>query len=134
MEQLPAYFKAMSSKYQEAARLERMAAATLQHARSVPSAKETVPVDSELGQRGDPAAEQTQSLPTPGVSHATDTAPSPTSNLGQPNISMDQSVDELPGPGPWLWGEMDMSAPWPSNLEDPFADAMFDWFAWDLQG
>ena len=70
-------------------------------------------------------AEPEQSLPTPGLSHGTASASSPTPILSQAVGSL------LPAAGLTPWAELNMSQAWPDNLEDPFADAMFDWFAWE---
>ncbi|TKA80584.1 hypothetical protein B0A55_02902 [Friedmanniomyces simplex] len=140
MEQLPAYFRDMGLRYCEANKLERMAAATVQRARSVLYPEEAPPANS---------------LPTPVLPNSeAGLVPSPTSMTIREGIPQQSASDGqqpglifrapsstlpdssgIPGAGPWLWGDMDMPPQaWPSSLEDPlFADPVFDWFAWEGQ-
>ncbi|KAK3115908.1 hypothetical protein LTR53_004296 [Teratosphaeriaceae sp. CCFEE 6253] len=119
MEKLPTYFNAMGARYHEAVRLERMASATVQRARSM-----------VFGGVDVPGTEQVPILPTPGMSTGTGSVTPPATHKGDAN--QQHVTGSLPGAGPWLWAEIDMPV-WPSELEDPFADAIFDWFAWDGQ-
>ncbi|KAK1825316.1 hypothetical protein LTR12_000116 [Friedmanniomyces endolithicus] len=136
MELLPKYFRNMSSRYVEARRLEKMATATVQRARSILHPEETLPTNSSS--KGEQVPEM-HSLPTPSLStNGAGSAPSPASTAQHGGAAQQESTTEhagMPGAGPWLWGDMDMlSQAWPSGFEDSlFADPVFDWFAWEGQ-
>ncbi|KAK5683080.1 hypothetical protein LTS10_004610 [Elasticomyces elasticus] len=155
MEELPVYLRAMSVRHRSATKLESMASGTVQRARSIlfPAGKCATAITLEdrmlTGAAESVRNQQTQGLPTPSASNnATTPGPSiaPVSprkagnqeTEGQPGHgsagpSTDPDSSNLPGVGPWLWGDMDMpQASWPENAEDSlFADPLFDWFAWE---
>ncbi|KAK0309865.1 hypothetical protein LTR01_004062 [Friedmanniomyces endolithicus] len=136
MELLPTYFRNMSLRCVEARRLEKMAAATVQRARSVLYPEETLPkIDSSK----DEQLPEMRSLPTPSLSiNGAGSAPSPASTALHGGTAQQESTNEhadMPGAGPWLWGDMGMlPQAWPSGFEDSlFDDPVFDWFAWEGQ-
>ncbi|KAK0911315.1 hypothetical protein LTR91_015609 [Friedmanniomyces endolithicus] len=136
MELLPTYFRNMSLRYVEAKRLEKMAAATVQRARSILHPEEALPTNGSS--KGEQVPEM-HSLPTPSLStHDGGSAPSPASTAHRGGAARQERATEdsgMPGAGPWLWGDMDMlPQAWPSGFEDSlFADPVFDWFAWEGQ-
>ncbi|KAK0858368.1 hypothetical protein LTS02_008988 [Friedmanniomyces endolithicus] len=136
MELLPTYFRNMSMRYIEARRLEKMAAATVQRARSILHPEETLPTNGSS--KGEKVPEM-HSLPTPSLStNGAGSAPSPASTAHHGGAARQESTTKnsgMSGTGPWLWGDMDMlPQAWPSGFEDSlFNDPVFDWFAWEGQ-
>ncbi|KAK5728545.1 hypothetical protein LTR15_001681 [Elasticomyces elasticus] len=155
MEELPVYLRAMSVRHRSATKLESMASGTVQRARSIlfPASKCGTAITLEdlmlTGATDNVRNEQKQGLPTPSVSNNAATPGSSNfpvsprtagiqateyqSGYDSAGPSTDPNSSNLPGVGPWLWGDMNMPQElWPEDSEDLlFADPLFDWFAWE---